>query len=289
MADIQRIGATSDILGEGPIWDVREQALYWVDIRKPAVQRYDWATRTVKSWSMPEMVGSLAVREKGGLVVALKSQIAFFDLATGALERIASPEVGREAMRFNDGKCDRQGRFWAGTMNDVTRDPEGTLYRLDPVRGCVSMERGIRIPNSLAWSVDSRTLYFADSPLRTIFSYPFDPATGEIGAPLSFATVEAPAIPDGATIDAEGCLWSAHYDGWRVVRFMPDGRIDRVIDLPVQRPTSCQFGGPDLSVLFVTTARQKLTPQELATQPLAGALLALDVGVRGVAEARYVG
>jgi len=289
MADIQRIGATSDILGEGPIWDVREQALYWVDIRKPAVQRYDWATRTVKSWSMPEMVGSLAVREKGGLVVALKSQIAFFDLATGALDRIASPEVGREAMRFNDGKCDRQGRFWAGTMNDVTRDPEGTLYRLDPVRGCVSMERGIRIPNSLAWSVDSRTLYFADSPLRTIFSYPFDPATGEIGAPLSFATVEAPAIPDGATIDAEGCLWSAHYDGWRVVRFMPDGRIDRVIDLPVQRPTSCQFGGPDLSVLFVTTARQKLTPQELATQPLAGALLALDVGVRGVAEARYVG
>jgi len=289
MADIQRIGATSDILGEGPIWDVREQALYWVDIRKPAVQRYDWATRTVKSWSMPEMVGSLAVREKGGLVVALKSQIAFFDLATGALDRIASPEVGREAMRFNDGKCDRQGRFWAGTMNDVTREPEGTLYRLDPVRGCVSMERGIRIPNSLAWSVDSRTLYFADSPLRTIFSYPFDPATGEIGAPLSFATVEAPAIPDGATIDAEGCLWSAHYDGWRVVRFMPDGRIDRVIDLPVQRPTSCQFGGPDLSVLFVTTARQKLTPQELATQPLAGALLALDVGVRGMAEARYVG
>ena len=289
MADIQRIGATSDILGEGPIWDVREQSFYWVDIRKPVVQRYDWATRTVKSWSMPEMVGSLAVKEKGGLVVALRSQIAFFDQATGSLDRIASPEAGREAMRFNDGKCDRQGRFWAGTMNDVTRDPEGALYRLDPVRGCVPMERGIRIPNSLAWSVDSRTLYFADSPLRTISSYPFDPATGEIGAPRSFATVEAPAIPDGATVDADGCLWSAHYDGWRVVRFMPDGRIDRVIDLPVQRPTSCQFGGPDLSVLFVTTARQKLTPEELAKQPLAGALLALDVGVKGVAEARYVG
>ena len=199
MADIQRIGATSDILGEGPIWDVREQAFYWVDIRKPVVQRYDWATRTVKSWSMPEMVGSLAVRERW-IGRALRSQIAFFDQATGALDRIASPEAGREAMRFNDGKCDRQGRFWAGTMNDVTRDPEGTLYRLDPVRGCVPMERGIRIPNSLAWSVDSRTLYFADSPLRTISSYPFDPATGEIGAPRSFATVEAPAIPDGATV-----------------------------------------------------------------------------------------
>jgi len=289
MIDIQRIGATSDILGEGPIWDVREQAFYWVDIRKPAVQRYDWATQTVKSWSMPEMVGSLAVREKGGLVLALKSQIAFFDPATGALDHIAAPEAGRDAMRFNDGKCDRQGRFWAGTMNDVTRDPEGSLYRLDPARGCVAMERGIRIPNSLAWSVDSRTLYFADSPLRTIFSYSFDPDTGELGQRRSFAAVEGPAIPDGATVDAEGCLWSAHYDGWRVVRFMPDGRIDRIIDLPVQRPTSCQFGGPDLSVLFVTTARQKLTPEELARQPLAGAVLALNVGVKGVAEARYVG
>ena len=231
---------------------------------------------------MPEMVGSLAVREAGGLVLALKSQIAFFDPVTSAIDRIASPEAGREAMRFNDGKCDRQGRFWAGTMNDVTRDPEGALYRLDPVRGCVAMDRGIRIPNSLAWSVDSRTLYFADSPLRTIFSYPFDPATGEIGQRRTFATVEPPAIPDGATVDAEGCLWSAHYDGWRVVRFMPNGRIDRVIDLPVQRPTSCQFGGPDLSVLFVTTASQKLTPEELATQPLAGALLALDVRIKGV-------
>ena len=289
MTDIRRIGATTDILGEAPIWDVRSQAFYWVDIRRPAVQRYDWATQEVTSWPMPEMVGSLAVRENGGLVVALKSQIAFFDPATGALVRVAAPEAGRENMRFNDGKCDRQGRFWAGTMNDVTRDPEGALYRLDPARGCVAVEHGIRIPNSLAWSEDSGTLYFADSPLRTIFSYPFDPATGEIGVRRPFVSVEAPAIPDGATVDAEGCLWSAHYDGWRIVRFTPDGRIDRVIDLPVQRPTSCQFGGPNLDVLFVTTARQKLTAEALAKQPLAGALLALDVRVKGVPEARYAG
>ena len=289
MADVLRIGATTDILGEGPVWDVRSQALYWVDIRRPAVQRYDWRERRVTSWPMPEMVGSLAVREAGGLLLALKSRIAFFDPVTSAIYPVAAPEAGRDNMRFNDGKCDRQGRFWAGTMNDLTRDPEGALYRLDPARGCVAMDRGIRIPNSLAWSVDSRTLYFADSPLRTIFTYPFDPATGDIGQRRTFVTVEPPAIPDGATVDAEGCLWCAHYDGWRIVRFTPNGRIDRVINLPVQRPTSCQFGGPDLNVLFVTTASQKLTPEELAKQPLAGALLTLDVGVKGVREARYAG
>jgi sugar lactone lactonase YvrE len=289
MADIRRIGDTTDILGEGPIWDVQEQAFYWVDIRRPAVRRYDWARQQVTSWTMSELVGSLAVRENGGLLLALKSQLAFFDPSTGALEQVAAPEARQESMRFNDGKCDRQGRFWAGTMNDLTRGPEGVLYRLDPMRGCVAMDRGIRIPNSLAWSVDARTMYFADSPTRTIFTYPFDPATGEIGPRRTFVSVEPPAIPDGATVDSDGCLWCAHYDGWRIVRFTPNGRIDRVINLPVQRPTSCQFAGPDLDVLLVTTASQKLSPEELAKQPLAGALLAIQLGVKGVPEARYAG
>ena len=201
MAEIRRIGATSDILGEGPVWDTREQAFYWVDIRAPAVRRYDWRTARVQSWAMPEMVGSLAVRERGGLLLAMRSSLSFFDPATGKFVQVATPEAGRDNIRFNDGKCDRQGRFWVGTMNDVVREPEGTLYRLDPARGCVAMFSGIRIPNSLA----------------------------------------------------------------------------------------CQFGGPNLDVLFVTTAKQKLTPEELARQPLAGALLAIDVGVKGLPEARYAG
>jgi len=289
MTAIRRVGDTTDILGEGPVWDAREQALYWVDIRAPAVRRLDWRTQRVASWPMPEMVGSLAVRERGGLLLALKSSLSFFDPASGAFERVSAPEIDWPAMRFNDGKCDRQGRFWAGTMNDVTREPEGSLYRLDPARGCVAMQTGIRIPNSLCWSPDGRTMYFADSPTRTIFAYPFDPATGELGERREFATVEAPAIPDGATVDAEGFVWCAHYDGWRIVRFAPDGRVDRVVDLPVQRATSVQFGGPGLDVLFVTTATQKLAPEQLAKQPLAGALLMLDVGVKGLAEARYAG
>lgn len=286
---VRRVGETSDILGEGPVWDVREQAFYWVDIRGCAVRRYAWATRAVQTWTLPEMVGSLAVRERGGLLLALQSALAFFDPASGALERIAAPEAGRAQMRFNDGKCDRQGRFWAGTMNDSIREPTGTLYRLDPQRGCVAQFNGIRTPNSLAWSPDGRTMYFADSRSQTIHAYPYDTGTGELGVPRAFHTVEPPAIPDGATVDAEGFLWCALYGGWKVVRIAPDGRIDRSVELPVQQPTSCQFVGPGLDVLFITTAKQRLTEADLAQQPLAGALLAVDVGVKGLPEPRYQG
>jgi L-arabinonolactonase len=286
---VRRIGDTIDILGEGPVWDVQEQAFYWLDIRGCLVRRYDWSSGRTQSWTLPEMVGSLAIRERGGLLLAMRSSIAFFDPATGALERVAAPEAGRENMRFNDGKCDRQGRFWSGTMNDLVREPSGTLYRLDPQRGCVAQFNGLRTPNSLAWSPDGRIMYFADSRSQVIHAYPYEPATGELGAPRVFHTVEPPAIPDGATVDAEGFVWSALYGGSRVVRIAPDGRVDRTIELPVEQPTSCQFAGPDLDVLFITTARQRLTQEQLAQQPLAGALLAADVGVRGLPETRYRG
>jgi sugar lactone lactonase YvrE len=253
------------------------------------VRRYDWSSGRTQSWTLPEMVGSLAIRERGGLLLAMRSSISFFDPATGALERVAAPEAGRENMRFNDGKCDRQGRFWSGTMNDLVREPSGTLYRLDPQRGCVAQFNGLRTPNSLAWSPDGRIMYFADSRSQVIHAYPYEPATGELGAPRVFHTVEPPAIPDGATVDAEGFVWSALYGGSRVVRIAPDGRVDRTIELPVEQPTSCQFAGPNLDVLFITTARQRLTQEQLAQQPLAGALLAADVGVRGLPETRYRG
>jgi sugar lactone lactonase YvrE len=286
---VRRIGDTIDILGEGPVWDVQEQAFYWLDIRGCLVRRYDWSSGRTQSWTLPEMVGSLAIRERGGLLLAMRSSISFFDPATGALERVAAPEAGRENMRFNDGKCDRQGRFWSGTMNDLVREPSGTLYRLDPQRGCVAQFNGLRTPNSLAWSPDGRIMYFADSRSQVIHAYPYEPATGELGAPRVFHTVEPPAIPDGATVDAEGFVWSALYGGSRVVRIAPDGRVDRTIELPVEQPTSCQFAGPNLDVLFITTARQRLTQEQLAQQPLAGALLAADVGVRGLPETRYRG
>jgi sugar lactone lactonase YvrE len=290
MTGIVRIGATTDLLGESPVWCERQQALYWVDVRGPFVRRHDMATSETLSWTLPELVGSMALRERGpGLVLALATSLAIFDPQTGEIERIASPEAHVPHRRFNDGRCDRQGRFWAGTMHDVTRAPEGTLYRLDADQRCCAVFNGIRAPNSLAWSPDGATMYFADSYLRAIFSYPFDRDAGTVGRRRVFAELRAPAMPDGSTVDAEGFLWNAEYDGGRITRYAPDGRVDRVIELPLQRPTSCAFGGADLRTLFVTTASQKLIDSERAAQPLAGAVLALDAGVAGFAESRYRG
>ncbi len=288
MAGYQRIGVTRDILGEGPVWDPRAQCLWWVDIRGPFVRRFDLRGQRIDTWTMPEMVGSLAVRRRGGLLLAMKSALAFWDPDSGAIDKAAAPEADRSEQRFNDGKCDPRGRFLAGTMNDTARNPHGTLYRFDG-RACVALRSGITIPNSLAWSPDGTTMTFSDSWTREIGAFDYDQESGEMGARRVFARIEPPAIPDGATFDAEGYLWVALYDGWKLARFAPNGWLDRTIDLPVQRPTSCQFGGPNLDVLFVTTASQKLAPAELAAQPLAGALLAIEVGVRGLPEPGFAG
>ena len=171
-------------------------------------------------------------------------------------------------------------------MHNVTRAPEGVLYRLDG-RTLVAKHSGICIPNSLAWSPDGRTMYFADSLRYTIFAYDYDPASGEMSGERVFATSSKPAFADGSTVDAEGYLWNAEFNGWRVVRYAPDGRVDRVIEVPTHRPTCCTFGGPDLDILYITTASQQMSADELARQPLAGSLLAMKPGVCGLTEARF--
>jgi sugar lactone lactonase YvrE len=286
---IERVGDGTDVLGESAVWCTREAALYWVDIREPAIRRWDSSGGGTQSWLMPELIGSIALRDEGGLLVALQTSLSFFDPSSGRLEQVAAPPAGPAEMRFNDGRCDRQGRFWVGTMNNVTRAPEGALYRFDRRHVLTTMTEGFSIPNSLAWSPDGTTMYLADSLQHAISSYDFAPETGAIGVQRPFARTQAPAIPDGSTVDADGCLWNAEYDGWRIVRYAPGGTIDRVVDLPVQRPTSCAFGGANLDVLYITTASQRLTDEERARQPLAGAVLALDVGVRGLPEPRYTG
>lgn len=286
---VERIGDLTDVLGESAVWSTAESALYWVDIRHPAIRRWNSRTGQTDSWTMPELVGSIALRRDGGLLVALRRSLAFFDPASGALEHVAAPEEDRPQMRFNDGRCDRRGRFWAGTMNNDTRAPEGALYRLDATHRLVKIADGFSIPNSLAWSPDGTTLYFADSLRYAISAYDFEPETGELGAQRPFAQTQSPSIPDGSTVDAEGYLWNAEYDGWRVVRYAPDGSVDRIVELPVQRPTSCAFGGPNLDLLYITTATQRLTAGELARQPLAGAVLAIEPGVRGLPEPAYIG
>lgn len=279
-----------NVLGEVPVWDIAEQALYWVDIEGRLLQRFEPASGALRSWNMPERVCALALRAGGGVVLALASGFAFFDPETGAIERLAAPEAHLPGNRMNDGKCDRRGRFWAGTMDDSLVSHSGALYRLDPDLSCHRMEGGIGISNSLAWSPDDRVFYFADTLRRTIFAYDFDIETGSIGNRRVLTDCAGqPGTPDGSTIDAEGFLWNAQWDGWRLVRYAPDGRIDRIVSLPVQKPTSCMFGGPDLSTLYVTTAVWDLKGEALAAQPHAGGLLVLDVGVRGLPEPRFAG
>jgi sugar lactone lactonase YvrE len=284
---VVRVGAQRDILGECLLWNEREQALYWVDIRLPAIRRLDYGSGRIDTWPMPDLVGSIAfIANDRRLLVALPGRIAFFDPDTATLEPfIAAPQV--PGHRFNDGRVDRQGRFWVGTMHNVTRAPEGVLYVVDARRALTPVRTGICIPNSLAWSPDGRTMYFADSLRYTIFAYDFDPATGTMDNERAFATSTPPGFADGSVVDAEGCLWNAEFNAARVVRYAPDGRIDRVIEVPAQRPTCCGFGGPNLDILYITTASQFMTAEELAAQPFAGALLAVEPGARGLVEPRF--
>jgi sugar lactone lactonase YvrE len=290
LTDIRCVLPARARLGEGPLWDPEDRALYWVDIKGQAVHRFDPATGRDTLWPVPEPVGSLARRAAGGLVVALRSGFHFLDLDTGAVEPVARPELDRTENRLNDGKPDRRGRFWAGSMHDRGQAPVGALYRLDPDGACHRMVDGIVISNALCWSPDGRTMYHADTVRRVVWAWDSEPDRGEIANRRVFVTLSGDdGYPDGATVDAEGFVWLAHWDGWQLTRHDPTGRTERVVHLPVQRPTCPAFGGPDLDVLYVTSATNGLSEEALAAQPCAGGILALDPGVRGVPERRFPG
>jgi sugar lactone lactonase YvrE len=278
-------------IGEGPWWSAAEQRLYWVDILGKNVHVFDPETGKNVTHTLPDIVTSVAPRRNGaGLVVSMRTDIAYYDPATGKLEPAATPPE-RPGNRFNDGKCDRQGRLWAGTMGDVDWDsPVGNLYRFDGERA-VRMEEGICCSNGLGWSPDSKTMYFTESFRHRIFAYDFDAATGNVSNRRVFVSLEphGSAFPDGLTVDAEGYVWSAQPMFGRLARYAPDGKLERVIELPVSRGTSVMFGGPNLDVLYVTTMRATLTDAQLAEEPLAGSLLALRPGVKGVAETPFAG
>tara|TARA_R110002020_G_scaffold458434_1_gene675830 strand:- start:20389 stop:21255 length:867 start_codon:yes stop_codon:yes gene_type:complete len=285
--EIFQIGDTVDLLGESCVWSVEENSLYWVDVRTPALRRHDPSEGKTLTYPLPELVGSVALRQGGGVILAMQTGIFEFDSKTGALTLIGAPDESCSNQRFNDGRCDRQGRFWSGTMDDVDRGSVGTLYRLE--RGVITpVVNSLTIPNALCWSPDGRTMYFSDTTSRSMLAYRFDTGTGTPSSPRVFATVAPPGTPDGSTVDEQGYVWNAEYDNWRVTRYRPDGVVDRVLPMPVQRPTCCCFGGKDLATLFVTTAAQKLDDHELQRQPLAGRMLALDVGVRGLPEPVYI-
>jgi sugar lactone lactonase YvrE len=277
-----------DILGEGPVWSVVEQALYWVDIQRPSLQRFQPEDGTHNIWPMPSQIGSYALRQAGGFVVALQSGLAFFDPETAEFTALIDPESDIPETRFNDGKCDRQGRFWAGTMGSKEERPLGSLYRLDADHSLHTVRRDVAVSNGLGWSPDNRTMYYADSPTYNIYAFDFEPETGALSNERIFAHHKK-GFPDGLTVDSEGFVWSARWDGWQVIRFAPDGRIDRIIEMPVQRPTSCIFGGPELRHLYITSASTGLREDELARQPLAGHVFVVEADVTGLPEPLFAG
>lgn len=288
-------------LGEGPCWDAKDQVLYWTDV--PSRRLHRWGQEFGHdSWEVPEMMTAIATRQSGGLLVAELHRLVFFDPDTGEIEPFAAPEAGKPSNRSNDGKCDRQGRFWYGTMlNNLAEDgspidiaeSKGALYRVMPDGASKQMATGIGISNTFAWSPDDKAFYFADT-FTGIGVYDFDPARGEIANRRDFAMqtrdeLSALGHPDGSTIDADGFLWNCRWDGGCVIRFAPDGSIDRVVEMPCRRVTSAIFGGPNLDTLYITTARYGLEEEDLADQPLAGAVFAYDPGVKGLPDGVFAG
>ncbi|HEX4406271.1 MAG TPA: SMP-30/gluconolactonase/LRE family protein [Polyangia bacterium] len=291
-ADVTCVLSAKAKIGEGPVWSVAEQRLYWADIVGKQLNVFNPADGSNKVFDLPELVTSISPRKSGGLILTLRSSFAFFDLNTGKLDKLAEPEPDRPGNRFNDGKCDRQGRMWGGTMGDVEWDqPVGNLYRFGADLKPVRVVEGICCSNGLGWSPDSKTMYFTESFAYRIWAYDFDAATGNVSNRRIFLKLDPheSAFPDGMTVDAEGYVWSAQPMFGRLARYAPDGKLERVIELPVSRGTSVMFGGPNLDVLYVTTMRETLSAAQLAEEPLAGSLLALRPGVKGVAETPFAG
>ena len=287
MTEVERVLSVQNQLGEGPLWNPLEQALYWVDIEGHCFHCYFPDTGAHESYSVGQPIGCLAFRSSGDLVMAVRDGIGFWDFTSKEFKLVVNPEEGRENARFNDGKVDKQGRFWSGTIGE---DQGSSLFRFDPDGAINTMETGILISNGIGWSPDDKTMYYTDSPLRVVYAYDFDSESGSIRNRRAFIQVPAEhGLPDGLTVDQEGFVWSAHWDGWRITRYDPEGKVERVIPLPVQRPTSCTFGGAELNQLYITSARTGLHEVDRREQPLAGNLLRIQTEITGQVENMYTG
>jgi L-arabinonolactonase len=277
-------------LAEGPVWEAQNRVLYWVNIKDREIHRFDPSTGMDKYWKTPSDVGSLALRRRGGMVVALKTGFFFLD-PPDTFTPIAEPERDLVDNRFNDGKTDRQGRFWAGSLHDPDETkPSGSLYRLDTDLSCRRMVDGIYASNGLAFSPDSKTMYYADSRQRIVWAWDFDASDGTLRNRRVFIKLSGDAgVPDGAAVDADGGYWLAQPPAARVVRYDPNGRIDRELKMPVSQPTCVAFGGSRMDTLYITSAKYRMSPEKLAREPLAGAIFATHVGIDGLPDAPFNG
>lgn len=285
---LNTIGTIRADLGEGPVWETASGLLYWVDINSGLLHSYDEASgafNTIPTGG--QKVGAAVSRQGGGFVLALQDGFHFLDTQTGELEFIADPEAHLPGNRFNDGKVDPAGRFWAGTMADEAGG--GALYCLDTDLSVRRMVDDVTCSNGLAWSADNKTMYYIDSPTKQVVAYDYDLASGDIANRRVIIQI-AEGVPDGMAIDADGMLWIAQWGGYQVSRWNPHtGTKIGNIELPVSQVTSCAFAGPGLSTLYITSARTGLSEEQLAEEPLAGALFTFQPGVKGTAAHLFGG
>jgi L-arabinonolactonase len=279
--------AVRNTLGESVLWDEISQQLWWTDIHERRLYCYDPVRATPEWFALPERLCSFGfIANSDRLIAAFETGFAFYHPRSGILDWLKRPLHGAGKLRFNDGRVDRQGRFWAGSMVEGDGEPRAKLYCL---KGGVTEVHlnDIMICNSVCFSPDGRSMYFADSPHRTIFRFNLDVDTGALSNQQVFARTPVGAFPDGSNVDVEGHVWNAHWGAGRVVRYSPKGEVSGQIDLPVTQPTCIAFGGKALDLLFVTTAREGLSATALAAQPQAGDVFVFKTNVKGMAEARY--
>ena len=289
--DVRCAAETRSLLGEGPTWSPRDSSLYWVDILTPSVHCFDTVSGVDTENKIGSMVSVAIPKATGGLLVAMPGGLMTLELSQKTLVPFCHPESDRPGNRYNDGKCDRMGRLWIGTLDMGAAANRGNLFRVDPDGSWRKMDVGFTVANGLGWSPDNKHMYFTDTPRRTIYRYDFDLLAGTVSNRQPFITLDAnDGTPDGMTVDEAGCLWVAVWDAWRVSRFSPQGEELLRIKMPVPRPTSCCFGGPNLDTLFVTSASVRLNEEALAAAPLSGSLFSIRIpGVRGLPETTFAG
>lgn len=285
---IDCIANVAAVLGEGPAWVAAQSALYWLDIEGRKIFRLG-ADGQLTEWATPMRIGSIVPRAAGGFIGGTEHGIASIDPEAKRYDIIANPEAALPGNRFNDGKVDRQGRFWAGTMDGAERAATGTLYRLDADLKLSICDRDYKVTNGPAFSPDGRTMYHSDSARLVTYRFALDAEGNPTGREVFAQFKPGDGYPDGMTVDAEGGLWIAFWDGWCIRRYSPEGELLRTLRMPVQRPTSCMFGGPDLDRLYISSARRDLDEQALTMQPNAGGLFMVVPGVSGIAELPFAG
>ena len=288
MSEVRCVARSADILGEGPVWSAAEGRLYWFDIKGRRLNWLDHASGETGRFDLPWRASVAAPRTAGGLILATEAGIATFDTTSGATDLVVPMELG-PGFRSNDGKIDPKGRLWWSSMDDDGGRRTGVLFRTDPDLSTHQVLDDIHIANTVSVSAGGETLFLADSARQIIWTFAIGD-DGTLSDRRTFLDMSGQTGgPDGSAIDAEGFLWNVQWGAWRLVRYAPDGSVDRTVPMPVEQPTSCAFGGPDLATLYITSAAEGLSPKALADQPLAGALFAFEPGVTGMPLPAFAG